>query len=113
MNDIETARRFFADQIRELLPKADIQIRPANDEATAFHCDWLIESSKKRSREITVKLASAAMKGFRSADSKERGAMAAKFVRVIRVRLAEQGYDENDPSSPPLVIHINEHSLEP
>jgi hypothetical protein len=114
--DIEAARSFFAAEIGGLLPKAEIQIRPANNEATAFHCDWLIEggpSSRQRSREITVKLASAAMNRFRSVDSKERGAMAAKFIRTIKVRLAEGGYDEKDPPSPPFIVHVDEHSLEP
>ncbi len=112
---IEAARRFFADQIKGFLPRAEVQTRPAHGEATAFHCDWLIEegSSRKRSREITVKLASAAMNQFRAADPRGRGAMADNFVRVIKIRLAEGGYEENDPPSPPFIVHIDEHSLEP
>lgn len=119
--DIEAARQYFADAIRDsdFVPySAEISIRadPALGEAAAIHCRWpLVEKgpySGSHSREITVQITAGAMNRFRSADSTERGAMSTRFVRIFNTRLLDGQYDEKDPSSPPFIVHVDEHSLE-
>jgi hypothetical protein len=118
--DIDAVRHVFADAMMKsgYIPNtAEIVIRPgAIPEATAIHCDWpLIEKgpySGNRSREITVKINAAAMKLFRSAEARERAAMLDRFIHIFQVRLLEDGYNEQDPSPPPFIVSIDEHSLE-
>ena len=119
--DIDAARAFFAHAIggSEFVPdSAEIEIRdePALGNAAVFHCRWpLVEKgplSEKYSREITVKIKASAIDRFRSADPREQGAMLTRFRRVFDARLIDLHYDEKDPSSPPLIVHVDEHSLE-
>ena len=120
--DIKTARGYFANEIlySDFLPRsAEISIRaePALGEAAAFHCQWPLTEkgpySGKHSREITVQITAGAMNRFRSADLRERGDMLIQFGRIFKARLLDGGYDAKDPPSPPFIVHIDDHSLEP
>ena len=115
--DTEAARQAFANEIRksDFIPNsAEISIQPAIGEAAAFHCRWpLLEKTWNYSREITVMVTSDAIKRFRLAEARERGAILTQFVRILNVRLLDGQYYEKEPPSPPFLIHIDEHSLEP
>jgi hypothetical protein len=115
--DIDRARQAFADAIRQsdYIPgSAAISIQPAIGEAAAFHCRWpLVEKAGNYSREITVMVTSDAIKRFRLAEARERGAILTQFVRILNVRLLDGHYYEKEPPSPPFLIHIDDHSLEP
>ena len=119
--DIETARACFAHAIAgsEFVPDtAEIEIRaePALGNAAVFHCRWPLADkeppSEKYSREITVQITPSAISRFRSADPREQGTMLTRFRRVFDGRLIDLRYNEQDPSSPPLIVHVDEHSLE-
>jgi hypothetical protein len=120
--DIDTARAFFAHAIEgsEFIPdSAEIEIgaEPALGNAAVFHCRWpLVEKgplSEKFSREITVQVNASAMNRFRAADPRDQGAMLARFRRLFNARLIDLHYDENDPPSPPFIVHVDENSLAP
>ena len=89
---------------------------PELGEAAVFHCKWpLVEKgphSGTYSREITVQISAGAMNRFRSADARTRGAMSDRFISIFGERLDVDHYNEQDSSSPPFIIHIDEHSLE-
>lgn len=117
--DIASARGRFAAAFAGsgMVPSSvDITIHPAHGEATAFHCTWPLTEHgvdpKKNSREITVKVASAAIKAFRSENAKGREAMLTRFIKVIGIRLHEGKYDEAAATLEPFIVFIDEHSLD-
>jgi hypothetical protein len=102
--DIETVRQFFAKEIRDsdFFPSSlKVTFKPGTGDATTFLCEG-------RSRGITVEVSSDAMKRFCSAAASERGEMATKFIRTLRLRLADGGYNPDDPPTPAFPITINE-----
>ncbi len=119
--DIKAARVLFADAIAKsgYVPEsAKIKIRdePELGEAAAFHCYWHLDEkgpfSGEYSREITVQITSQAMNSFREAGPVKRGEMIERFGYVFRTRLLDGQYNEQDPSHPPFIIKIDEHSLD-
>jgi len=118
--DVPTARQAFAAALAELMPAtAELIVRNEAElgDAAAIHCKWPLEEkgpySGDYSREITAKISAATVNAFRAADGQSRGVMLDRFKSVCAVRLAEGGYNEQDPSPPAFLIHIDEHSLEP
>jgi hypothetical protein len=108
MVSIETARQHFKHLIREVrgIPiAANIIVRPANGEATAFHCTWRAQG--KATREITVHLHSGAMESYREANEDERGAMSTRFVKFVTTRIADGGYDPQATTLPAFIIDID------
>lgn len=119
--DLGAARRAFADTIikSRLVPdSAELVMREgAVPEATVIHCTWPLEEKEpfvtRRSREITIQISAAAIGAFREGSSRERGDMLTQFTRVFQTRLVEGGYREGDSTSPPFVVHVDQHSLQP
>lgn len=118
--DVPTARQAFARALAEFLP-ATTQITIRNEaalgDAAAIHCRWPLTEkgpfSGDFSREITVQITAAAINAFRAADGQTRGVMLEKFSSVCRIRLAEGGYNEQDPSPPEFIVRIDDQTLEP
>jgi hypothetical protein len=117
--DVPTARQAFAVALAEVMPAtAELVIRNEAElgDAAVIHCKWPLEEkgpfSGHYSREITAKITAAVVNAFRAADGQTRGAMLDRFKSVCAVRLAEGGYNEQDPSPPAFVISIDEHTLE-
>ncbi len=118
--ELKAARYMFAGAIAksEYVPDtAEITVRdnPELGEAAAFRCWWRLAEkgpyADKYSREITVRITSGAMHRFRAADPRERSEMLAKFGYVFRTRWLDGQYNEQDSSSPPFIIDIDEHTL--
>jgi hypothetical protein len=117
--DVPTARQAFAQALAGFLPpttQITIRNEAALGDAAAIHCRWPLTDkgphSGDLSREITVQITAAAVNAFRAADGQTRGAMLEKFSNVCKVRMAEGGYNEQDPSPPAFIISIDDYSLE-
>lgn len=119
--DIQEARQLFKDAIANsgyVPDSAEITTRtdPELGNAALFHCHWpLVEKGPyfgNFSRLITVKIASRAMNGFRSAEPRERGRVLDRFLSFFKRQLDVLQYNEQDPPNPPLVIIIDEHDFD-
>ena len=114
--DIDTVRRHLAVapvNARVLPENASVVIRDdaGLGNAAVFHYDWRLQSGAP-SRGITVKLPAVVMERFAAADRRERERIEETILRIIRVRLAQGGYQEVDPPEPPLVVTFYDHDFD-
>lgn len=118
--NIGAVRQHFANAIREsgLIPaSAQISIRIGRGlgETAKFHCRWPLAAeglgTRQQLREITVTIATSALKLFQAAPQKEREEMTAKFLAVFNSQFCEWQNDAQDIPAPAFEISFDEQSF--
>jgi hypothetical protein len=105
--EIDAAREFFARLIQDTFKPAQLGIRQgAHPNATIFLFHWRLIDQERDSPEVAVMFSSDEMERFVNSDPNLRGTMAERFTSLIKIRLAEGGYNELDQVVQPFRVHI-------